>query len=31
MEYRKRMSYDIIVLKPIEPGTDDLANVDEVL
>ncbi|NVZ72571.1 hypothetical protein [Pseudomonas costantinii] len=25
------MSYDIIILKPMGPGTDDLANVDEVL
>lgn len=31
MEDRKRMSYDIIILKPMGPGTDDLANVDEVL
>lgn len=25
------MSYDIIILRPMEPGTDDLADVDEVL
>ncbi|MDC6383477.1 hypothetical protein BW687_025250 [Pseudomonas graminis] len=25
------MSYDIIILKPMGPGTDDLANVDDVL
>ncbi|MCF7530685.1 hypothetical protein [Pseudomonas petrae] len=25
------MSYDIIILKPMELGTDDLTNVDEVL
>ena len=25
------MSYDIIILKPMGPGTDDLANVNDVL
>jgi len=31
MGHMNRMSYDIIILKPMEPGADDLTNVDEVL